>query len=77
MSNPELDPVTSKTTNTDISTLQKIADFHKFIENADTAMLVTRCETGVLHSRAMSPCRRKFLRNLLVNLAPAQPRTSD
>ena len=58
MSNPELDPVTSKTTNTEITPLQKIEDFHKLINNADAAMLVTRCETGALHSRAMTPCRR-------------------
>jgi len=57
MSNPELDPVTSKTTNTEITALEKIEGFHKLINNADTAMLVTRCESGALHSRAMSPCR--------------------
>jgi general stress protein 26 len=58
MSNPDLDPVTSKTTNTEITPLQKIEDFHKLIDHADTAMLVTHCESGALHSRAMTPCRR-------------------
>ena len=58
MSNPELDPVTSKTINTDITALQKIDGFHKLIENVGAAMLVTRCESGALHSRAMSPCHR-------------------
>ena len=66
MSNPELDPVTSKTTNTEITPLQKIEDFHKLINNADTAMLVTRCETGALHSRAMTPCRRTSSPSLVV-----------
>ena len=58
MSNPDLNPVASNTTNTEITPLQKIEDFHKLINNADTAMLVTRCESGALHSRAMTPCRR-------------------
>ena len=67
MSNPELDPVTSKTTNTEITPLQKIEDFHKLIDSADTAMLVTRCESGALHSRAMAPCRRMYPYNSAVN----------
>ena len=58
MSNPELDPATSQSTNVEITSLQKIADFHKLIDNAATAMLVTRCDSGALHSRAMTPCRR-------------------
>lgn len=62
MSNPELDPVTSKTTNTEITSLQKIEGFHKLIDNANTAMLVTRCESGALHSRAMTPCHRTCFR---------------
>lgn len=67
MSNPELDPVTSKTTNTEITPLQKIEGFHKLIDNADTAMLVTRCESGALHSRAMTPCRRTYYSDSAVN----------
>jgi len=70
MSNPELDPVTSKTTNTEITPLQKIEDFHKLIDKADTAMLVTRCESGALHSRAMTPCRRASPSNSVINHAP-------
>ena len=65
MSNPELDPATSKSTNTEISPLQKIEDLHKLIYNADTAMLVTRCESGALHSRAMAPCRRTPSSNIV------------
>ena len=59
MSNPELDPVASKTSNTEITPLQKIEDFHKLIGDASVAMLVTRSESGALHSRAMTPCSRK------------------
>jgi general stress protein 26 len=70
MSNPELDPVTSKTTNTEITALQKIEGFHKLINNADAAMLVTRCESGALHSRAMSPCHRMPSQRLEVRLVP-------
>lgn len=58
MSNPELDPVASEITNTEITPLQKIEDFHKLINDASTAMLATRSESGALHSRAMTPCRR-------------------
>lgn len=58
MSNPDLNPVASNTTNTEITPLQKIGDFHKLIDDTSTAMLVTRSESGALHSRAMTPCRR-------------------
>ena len=66
MSNPELDPITSKTTNTEITPLQKIEGFQKLVNDASTAMLVTRSESGTLHSRAMAPCRRTFPLNLVI-----------
>ena len=61
MSNPELDPVASKTTDTETTPLQKIEDFQKLIGDVSVGMLVTRSEGGALHSRAMSPCRREPL----------------
>ena len=70
MSNPELDPATSQATNTEITPLRKIEGFHKLIDNANTAMLVTRCESGALHSRAMTPCRRTSSSNSVIIYDP-------
>lgn len=70
MTNPELDPVTSNATNTEITPLEKIEGFHKLIDDASTAMLVTRSENGTLHSRAMTPCRRTFPSNSTVDHPP-------
>jgi len=70
MSNPELDPVASETTNTEITPLQKIEDFHKLIGDANVGMLATRSESGALHSRAMTPCRRESPLNSAVCHTP-------
>jgi len=56
MSGKELDPYTHDAENTEITPQKKIDGLKALIKETKTAMLTTRCTTGELHSRAMTPC---------------------
>ncbi|TDL24239.1 hypothetical protein BD410DRAFT_786348 [Rickenella mellea] len=52
----DLDPVTAKETNNDITPQAKIDGLKEIIKTVKMAMLTTRSSDGHMHSRAMAPC---------------------
>jgi general stress protein 26 len=72
--NPQLDPVTVKSVNTDLTPQEKIKGLHAILEKAKTGMLTTRSSEGHLHSRAMAPCSSKSLVGVIfisISITPA------
>jgi len=58
MSAKELDPYTKDALadNKEVSPQKKVETLNAIIKEVKTAMLTTRCPTGELHARAMTPC---------------------